>query len=120
MHKLRCVLHGTCLLILWSNLLRTIRQIRSLLLLYVVIGIATRFTYGLVRQVPAEYETIQAALDSAEDIDTVRVAPGVYHEFLSCQTNVLTLTGWHSGDTLPEYRSVIDPITCRVHTPSTF
>lgn len=71
-----------------------------------------------VHEVPAEFPTIQAALGATVDGDTVRVAPGEYHEFLTCQTDLLTLTGWYSADTLPEQRTVLDPIPIGVDTPS--
>lgn len=51
---------------------------------------------GTVREVPAQFTTIQAALDVSITADTIRVAPGRYHEFLVCSTNTLMLTGWHS------------------------
>lgn len=81
-------------------------------------GLYVPIINGLVLEVPLEYSTIQSALDTAEESDTVRVAPGVYHEFLSCQTNFLTLTGWYSGDTLAEFQTLLDPIPEGLDTPS--
>lgn len=73
---------------------------------------------GVVHDVPAQYATIQVALNATNTGDTVRVAPGVYHEFLTCATNSLTLTGWHSADTLAEFRTILDPIPMGLDTPS--
>ncbi len=73
---------------------------------------------GVVREVPAQYETIQAALNATNAGDTVRVAPGVYHEFLTCSTNMLTLIGRHPADTLSELRTVLDPLPMGLDTPS--
>jgi hypothetical protein len=45
---------------------------------------------GMIR-VPADYPTIQAALDAAENGDTVVVSPGVYHESLVLEGKNVTL-----------------------------
>lgn len=71
-----------------------------------------------VLSVPGEYPTIQTALDSSASGDTILVAPGVYHEFLLAPAHSLTLSGWYSGDTLPEFRTVLDPIPTGLDTPS--
>ncbi|HXU47077.1 MAG TPA: right-handed parallel beta-helix repeat-containing protein, partial [Thermoanaerobaculia bacterium] len=40
------------------------------------------FASPVVRHVPADFGTIQAAIDAARQLDTIRVAPGVYAERL--------------------------------------
>lgn len=74
--------------------------------------------YSETLLVPEQFQTIQAALSSAEENDTVLVAPGVYHEFLTCPTNGIYLSGWYGGDTLSELRTVLDPIPSGQDTPS--
>jgi len=68
--------------------------------------------------VPEQYATIQGALEATTAGDTVRVAPGVYHKFLSGPQHPLVLTGWYSGDTLVELRTLLDPIPDGPDTPS--
>ena len=46
-----------------------------------------------VREVPAEYPTIQAAVDAAAEGDLVLVAPGVYNEAVDVVTDNLTIRG---------------------------
>ena len=43
--------------------------------------------------VPADYTTIQAAIDAAEDGDRILIAPGAYDEFLNAGTKAITLVG---------------------------
>ncbi|MBK6766787.1 MAG: T9SS type A sorting domain-containing protein [bacterium] len=74
--------------------------------------------FGETHDVPSEYDRIQAALDVSSAGDTVRVAPGIYHEFLAGPAHNITLTGWHPADTLPEFRTTLDPIPAGPDTPS--
>lgn len=92
----------------------------KILAVLLIAGIFTRSRICLceVLEVPAIYENIQSALNASHSGDTVLVAPGLYHEFLTCATNSLTLTGWHSGDTLAEFRTILDPIPGGIDTPS--
>jgi hypothetical protein len=46
-----------------------------------------------VREVPAEYATIQAAVDAAVEGDLVQIAPGVYNEAVDVVTDNLTIRG---------------------------
>jgi hypothetical protein len=56
-----------------------------------------------VRRVPEDYETIQAAIDAAEDGDTVLAARGVYVEALKISGKSITLTS-----AFPETRDPAD------------
>jgi len=46
-----------------------------------------------VREVPAEYPTIQAAVDAAAEGDLVLISPGTYNEAVDVATNNLTIRG---------------------------
>jgi hypothetical protein len=46
-----------------------------------------------VIHVPADYPTIQAAVDAAQNHDTIRIAPGVYPEQVEIVNKNLTLSG---------------------------
>src|SRR5690554_366706 len=46
-----------------------------------------------VREVPGEYETIQAAVDAAEPGDLVLISPGTYNEAVTVETDRLTIRG---------------------------
>jgi hypothetical protein len=48
---------------------------------------------GQVWHVPGDYPTIQAAVDSANEGDTILVAPGVYSEHVAVSKSGLTLRG---------------------------
>ncbi len=85
-----------------------------LIVIWTTSGLVQAATLG----VPSEYATIQAALSVTQTGDTVRVSPGVYHEFLVAPAHSLTLTGWYSADTLAELRTVLDPIPGGSDTPS--
>lgn len=46
-----------------------------------------------VREVPGEYDTIQAAVDAAEEGDLILIAPGTYREAVDVTTDNLTIRG---------------------------
>ncbi|NUO20178.1 right-handed parallel beta-helix repeat-containing protein [bacterium] len=98
--------------------MRTIDCQRTFSIFVLTTLVLVASSLGTVREVPAQFATIQAALDVSITADTICVAPGRYHEFLVCSTNTLMLTGWHSGDTLEEFRTILDPIPMGLDTPS--
>ncbi|QEG32914.1 right-handed parallel beta-helix repeat-containing protein [Bythopirellula goksoeyrii] len=46
-------------------------------------------------EVPEEYPSIQAAIDAAEDGETILIAPGVYHESLRISGKSVILASWY-------------------------
>src|SRR6185436_16631082 len=44
--------------------------------------------------VPAQYPTIQAAVDAAQPWDVVVIAPGTYRENVVCDVDFLFIAGW--------------------------
>jgi Right handed beta helix region len=63
--------------------------------------------------VPAEHSTIQAAIDAAEDGDTVLVSPGVYHESVRIGGKSVRLVSEfdRSGDKQAVRRTIFDGAT---------
>jgi len=59
-------------------------------------------------QVPAEYASIQAAIDAASPGDTVVVAPGVYRENLDFMGKGITVTGRQPADATMVAATIID------------
>jgi plastocyanin len=53
-----------------------------------------------VRRVPAEYKTIQKAVDAAEAGDVVLVSPGVYREQVTVTTDDITIRGLERNTTI--------------------
>lgn len=68
------------------------RRVHSLGVFTALLAMSSLGTSSLamaaVRAVPAQYRTIQAAIDAAQSGDTVRVAPGVYTEQLAIWKSV--------------------------------
>lgn len=67
-------------------------------------------TRATIWHVDSPDQRIQEAIDSAASGDTVRVAPGHYHERLSINNMTLTLTSWilDDGDTLFIPQTILD------------
>lgn len=72
--------------------------------------------------VPEQFASIQEGLDATTPWDTVLVAPGVYHEFLTGPPHSFTLSGLVAPDDVPPVSwTVLDPIPLPdSDTPSAF
>jgi parallel beta helix pectate lyase-like protein len=53
-----------------------------------------------IRAVPDEYDTIQAAVDDAEEGDLVLVSPGTYNEAVTVTTNDIVIRGLDRNDVI--------------------
>lgn len=65
---------------------------------------------GTTRNVPAQYSTIQAAINAAVNGDVVLIAPGIYKTPVTITNKAITLTSWFhtTGDTSYIRQTVID------------
>lgn len=81
-------------------------------LFYFISGLATANPPGGANylKVPEEYGTVQAAIDAANDGDTVLVSPGVYHEALTIDGKSITLASCYLTTKEPRYikQTVLD------------
>ena len=64
----------------------------------------------VLREVPGDFSTIQAALDASADGDTVLVAPGVWRESLTLPPAAVTLASYvvRTGDSTVVAETVVD------------
>ena len=60
---------------------------------------------GRIIHVPADYQTIQAAVDAAAFGDLILVAPGVYHEAVQVHTAGITIRGEDRNNTVLDGQS---------------
>lgn len=67
---------------------------RLVLLLLLITPIAA----AEIREVPAQYATVQAAVDASMDGDVVRVAPGIYEGAIELSDRVIEIRGWEPAD----------------------
>ena len=58
--------------------------------------------------VPADYATIQAAIDAAGPLDVIVVEPGTYHEDINFRAKIITVTGANPSDAATVAATVID------------
>ena len=61
-----------------------------------------------ILEVPAEFETIQAAVDAAASGDLVLIAPGVYHEAVDVETDGITIRGLSRNEVILDGETVLD------------
>jgi Right handed beta helix region len=59
---------------------------------------------GATRRVPDDYDTIQAAVDTAEPGDLILVGPGTYEEAVNVETDELTIRGLNRNDVILDGR----------------
>jgi len=57
---------------------------------------------------PADFNSIQEAINSAKDYDTVKVQPGTYYEKINFQGKAITVTGTNPNDLDTIYATAID------------
>jgi parallel beta-helix repeat protein len=65
-------------------------------------------TLGATLNVPSQYSTIQAAINAANNGDTVQVAAGTYHEHLQVMNKTIALLGAGAQTTIVDASDSID------------
>lgn len=84
-----------------------IRALRALVL--AAVALLPAALPGAILHVPAEYPTIQEAIDAADRFDEVVVEPGTYHEFnLSLRGKEITVRGTDPTDPAVVAATVVD------------
>lgn len=81
-----------------------------------VLGLVLGFgghAWGVTHQVPADFETIQTAINAATNGDTIVVAPGTYAENLSFQGQDITLTSQDPNDPNTVAATILTAIATR-------
>ena len=78
-------------------------KIQAMKTIFALFGVLFSFSLcaQIVREVPAEYPTIQKAIDAAQEGDTVLVSPGVYVENLQLRGRNIVLTSRFRIDNNP-------------------
>lgn len=77
---------------------RTAPSLACALALALVAGCGSNGETTEVLEVPADYETIQSAVDDATAGDLILIAPGTYHERVEVATDAITIRGTDRND----------------------
>lgn len=81
---------------------------RVIILNLILLSIATTATQAKTRSVPADYATIQQAIDDSNDGDVVVVDPGTYPENINFSGKNIVVTGTHPDDSEVVAATIID------------
>jgi len=86
-------------------------QIDTHIIVGLALALSSSATHADIRRVPAEYATIQGAINASFSGDVVEVGPGVYSESLNLGGRAITVRSTDGAAT-----TVIDPTTGRCFT----